>query len=186
MADGAGAGRIDVHHFFPPEYFAAMGGMMERPPVRGWTLDRTLEELDRNGVDTAMLSLSPPGIHHATEAENRALARTVNEHAAALLALFDHVPVSRVPLGTDFPFGSTAETIRGLEACGLGVDDVQRVCRGNAGRLIPRFAVRPARARPSIGDIVRPSASEAVRLQAEGDCQPATGRGSGSAKPVSV
>ena len=311
MANGAGAGRIDVHHhFFPPEYFANMGAMTKRPPVRDWTLDRTLEELDRNDVDTAMLSLSPPGIHHRTEAENRALARTVNEHAAALraerpakfghfasvpmpdvagtlaeieyamdtlgadgiqlmtsygdkwpgfpefdavfdelnrrkavvfihplepnccaglidwvppalveftadttrcvfsllfsgtlarcpdirfivchagasvpifagragvmglgrahaqrmpngidhelrrihydialaanrpalLALFDYVPVSQVLLGTDYPFGSTAETLSGLEAFGLGGDDVQRVCRGNAERLIPRLA----------------------------------------------
>ena len=31
------------------------------PAVRDWTLERTLEELDKNGVDTAMLSLSPPG-----------------------------------------------------------------------------------------------------------------------------
>ena len=312
MADGAGPGRIDVHHhFFPPEYFANMGGMTRMPPVRDWTLDRTLEELDRNDVDTAMLSLSPPGIHHRTEAENRALARTVNQHAAALraerpakfghfasvplpdvegtlaeieyamdslgadgiqlmtsygdkwpgfpefdavfdelnrrkavvfihplepgccaglidwvppalveftadttrcvfsllfsgtlarcpdirfiichagasvpifagraevmglarahaervpngidhelrrihydialaanrpalLALFGYVPVSQVLLGTDYPFGSTAETISGLDAFGLDADDMQQVYRGNAERLIPRLGV---------------------------------------------
>ena len=312
MADGAGPGRIDVHHhFFPPEYFANMGGMTRMPPVRDWTLDRTLEELDRNDADTAMLSLSPPGIHHRTEAENRALARTVNQHAAALraerpakfghfasvplpdvegtlaeieyamdslgadgiqlmtsygdkwpgfpefdavfdelnrrkavvfihplepgccaglidwvppalveftadttrcvfsllfsgtlarcpdirfiichagasvpifagraevmglarahaervpngidhelrrihydialaanrpalLALFGYVPVSQVLLGTDYPFGSTAETISGLDAFGLDADDMQKVYRGNAERLIPRLGV---------------------------------------------
>ena len=30
------------------------------PPVRQWTLERTLEESDTNGIDAAMLSLSPP------------------------------------------------------------------------------------------------------------------------------
>lgn len=87
MADSAGAGRIDVHHhFFAPEYRAKMGAMTQMPAVRDWTLERTLEELDRNGIDTAMLSLSPPGIHHGTEGANRDLARTINDHAAALRA----------------------------------------------------------------------------------------------------
>lgn len=310
MADNAGAGRIDVHHhFFAPEYRAVMGGMTQMPAVRDWTLARTLEEMDENGVDTAMLSLSPPGIHHGTESANRELARAINDHAAALraerptrfghfasvpmpdvdgaiaeiahamdtlgadgiqlmtsygdrwpghpdfdpvfdelnrrkavvfvhplepnccagligwvppalveftadttrcvfslllsgtlsrcpdirfvfchagasvpifagrarvmgmerahadklpngidhelkrlhydialaanrpalLALFDYVAVAQVLLGTDYPFGSTAETLAGLAAFGLDAGDVAAVCRGNAERLIPRL-----------------------------------------------
>ncbi len=89
MADRAGTGRIDVHHhFYAPEYRGVMESYAQMPAVRDWTLARTLEELDRNDVDTAMLSLSPPGIHRGTPAEARDLARAVNEHAAALRA--DH------------------------------------------------------------------------------------------------
>ena len=47
-------------------------------------MENTLEELDRNSVDTAMLSLSPPGVHVGTLDECRILARAVNEHAAKL------------------------------------------------------------------------------------------------------
>ncbi len=87
MADAAGPGKIDVHHhFYPPEYRSVMGKYGQLPEVKSWTLERTLEELDRNGVDTALLSLSPPGVHRGAAEEIRTLARTVNEHAAALRA----------------------------------------------------------------------------------------------------
>ncbi len=87
MADRAGLGRVDVHHhFYPPEYRERMEGYAHMPAVRDWTLERTIEELDRNDVDAAMLSLSPPGIHRGTVELARDLARTVNDHAAALRA----------------------------------------------------------------------------------------------------
>ena len=79
MAEGAGAGRIDVHHhFYPPEYRPVMGKYGELPPVKQWTLERTIEELDRNGVETAMLSLSPPGVHQGTAEITRSLSRAVS------------------------------------------------------------------------------------------------------------
>ena len=79
--------RIDVHHhFFAPDYLAAMGDNAKRPEIRDWTLARTLEEMDKHDVGTAMLSLSPPGIHRGGEAETRRLARAINEHAAKLRA----------------------------------------------------------------------------------------------------
>ena len=81
----AQASRIDVHHhFFAPEYLAVMGDMGKRPVVRDWTLARSLEEMDQNGVSTAVLSLSPPGFHHAEPEQRRRIARTINEHAAKL------------------------------------------------------------------------------------------------------
>jgi 6-methylsalicylate decarboxylase len=77
--------RIDVHHhFYLPEYLAVMGEMAKRPMVRDWSVARSLEEMDKNGVGTAALSLSPPGIHHLGTEETRRLARRVNEHAATL------------------------------------------------------------------------------------------------------
>ena len=57
----------------------------------------------------------------------------------ALAALFAYVSSSQVLLGTDYPFGDTAETIRGLEAFGLNVVDIDAIFRGNAERLIPRL-----------------------------------------------
>jgi hypothetical protein len=41
-----------------------MGDVAKRPVVRDWTVARSLEEMDDNGIGTAVLSLSPPGLHH--------------------------------------------------------------------------------------------------------------------------
>jgi hypothetical protein len=62
---------------------AVMGDVAKRPVVRDWTIARSLEEMDDNGIGTA-LSLSPPGLHHLGLGQVRRLARTVNEHAATL------------------------------------------------------------------------------------------------------
>ncbi len=123
MADRAGAGRIDVHHhFYPPEYRATMGTNARMPAVRDWTLQRTLEELDKNDVDTAMLSLSPPGVHHGTAREIRYLARTVNEHAAALRAerpaRFGHFATVPMP-DVDATLTEIAHALDTLEADGI-------------------------------------------------------------------
>ena len=61
-----------------------MGDVAKRPVVRDWTVARSLEEMDDNGIGTAVLSLSPPGLHHLGLEQVRRLARTVNEHAATL------------------------------------------------------------------------------------------------------
>lgn len=85
MADPHHGHRIDVHHhFYAPEYLAVMAEMGRRPVVRDWTVSRSLEEMDQNGVASSMLSLSPPGLHHVGTDEMRKLARAVNDHAAKL------------------------------------------------------------------------------------------------------
>ena len=79
--------RIDVHqHFFLPEYLAAMGPMANMPQVKGWSLAQAHEQMEKNGIATSLLSLSPPGIHIHGDADARKLARLVNDHAAKLRA----------------------------------------------------------------------------------------------------
>lgn len=52
---GVGKGRIDVHyHIFLPESLA----VSRNPAQQGWSVQRALEELDRNGVATAIASAS--------------------------------------------------------------------------------------------------------------------------------
>ena len=91
------------------------------------------------GLERAHAQRVPNGIDRELRRIHYDIALAANR--PALLALFDYVPVSQVLLGTDFPFGSTAETVRGLEAFGLGAEDVQEICRGNAERLIPRLGM---------------------------------------------
>jgi len=124
MTDRTGTGRIDVHHhFYAPEYRDVMESYARMPQVSDWTLQRTLEEMDRNNVDTAMLSLSPPGIHRGTEEKCRDLARTINEHAAALHAgrpdRFGHFATVPMP-DVD---ATLAEIAHALDT--LGADGIQ-------------------------------------------------------------
>ena len=77
--------RIDVHHhFYIPDYIAVMGELGARPAVREWSMERSLEEMDKNGVATSLLSLSPPGLHGVAPAETRRLARAVNDFATTM------------------------------------------------------------------------------------------------------
>lgn len=80
--------RVDVHHhFYPPEYLQAMEQVSGRekggvafPAVSQWTPQRTLQEMDKHGVTTAVLSLSPPGPRMLDRDGNRRLARLCGEY----------------------------------------------------------------------------------------------------------
>ena len=84
-------GRIDVHqHFLPPVYAEALnraglrtvdGGM----PVPAWSETAALEMMDRQGIGTAMISLSSPSAHFLPLAERPGLVREINDAGAALM-----------------------------------------------------------------------------------------------------
>lgn len=82
------AGRIDVHaHYLPPGYLeTAMGALKGvpdgMPRMPDWDPRTALAMMDRQGIATAMLSVSSPGVHFGNDAAARSLARSVNEFAA--------------------------------------------------------------------------------------------------------
>jgi 6-methylsalicylate decarboxylase len=91
----AAAGRrlIDVHsHIIPPFYLAenrdriagSRGGEISRAWLE-WAPQRSVAAMDEHGVETAMLSLSTPGIWFGNAEEARATARRVNEYGAELV-----------------------------------------------------------------------------------------------------
>jgi predicted TIM-barrel fold metal-dependent hydrolase len=105
------ARRVDVHHhFYPPQYLEAMRQMPGRgssgatfPGVAQWMPARTIEEMDKHRVQTAILSLSPPGPRMLDQAVNRKLARICGEYGAQLardnpgrFGLFAPVPMPDV------------------------------------------------------------------------------------------
>ena len=49
------------------------------------------------------------------------------------------VPVTQIVFGTDFPFGNSAGTARGLESCGFTADELRGIDRDNALRILPKF-----------------------------------------------
>jgi predicted TIM-barrel fold metal-dependent hydrolase len=87
------ARRIDVHHhLLPADYAAALqrlgitgGGGVPFPRGDPAT---SLEMMDRQGIATAITSISTPGVHFGDDAAARDLARRVNEISARLVS--DH------------------------------------------------------------------------------------------------
>ncbi|MEO7337056.1 MAG: amidohydrolase family protein [Caldimonas sp.] len=86
----AAAGRVDVHHHLsPPGWVAELRtrGQLD-PLIASWTPQRSLADMDRAGIASAVLSITTPGIFFANldVATGRRLARESNEYAARLVA----------------------------------------------------------------------------------------------------
>jgi predicted TIM-barrel fold metal-dependent hydrolase len=60
-------------------------------------------------------------------------------NAAAMAALTKVVPTTQIVFGTDFPFRTAADQMRGLQASGLGADDLRKIEFENARTLLPRL-----------------------------------------------
>jgi predicted TIM-barrel fold metal-dependent hydrolase len=117
--------RIDVHHHFLPPLFekvATERGLIN-PMVRGLSVSRSLAEMDRNGIATAMLSIPGPGASIGDPELARRIARDANEHAARVagdhkgrFGVFATLPLPDVE-------GSLVEAVHALDA--LAADGVQ-------------------------------------------------------------
>jgi predicted TIM-barrel fold metal-dependent hydrolase len=60
---------------------------------------------------------------------------------AAMSALSKVVPISQIVFGTDFPFRTAADHVKGLQDCGVfSSTDLQAIGRTNALRLLPRWS----------------------------------------------
>jgi len=79
-AGGTNPRRIDVHHHFQTAFAGENGGLS------WWTPDKSLEQMDKFGIATAMLSHpGDGGLFDGTE-KGRALARKINEYGAKLVS----------------------------------------------------------------------------------------------------
>jgi predicted TIM-barrel fold metal-dependent hydrolase len=83
------AHRIDVHHHHtPPPYVAALTAKNIPGPVRDWTPEKSLADMDKAGVATALTSITTPALRFLDEAGARTLARECNEYTATLVTDF--------------------------------------------------------------------------------------------------
>lgn len=78
---------IDVHHhILPPDYVTALGTRIGAQGLTGsvpdWNPSMSIEAMDRNGIATAITSMSSPGIWFGDAEETRDLARYSNDYAA--------------------------------------------------------------------------------------------------------
>ncbi len=76
--------RIDVHHHIVSPGFVAELRSMLQPPTLNWTPERSLEDMDRAGVATAITSVTTPGVWIGDHEQGRRLARDSNDYAARL------------------------------------------------------------------------------------------------------
>lgn len=66
----------------------------------------------------------------------------------AMSALSKLVPISQILFGTDFPYRTAADQLKGLQECGaFSAADLQKIESENALAILPRFAVRNANLR---------------------------------------
>lgn len=84
---GRSAGRIDVHHHgSPPAWLNAVRGQID-PLATNWSVQKSLEDMDRAGVATSMLSITTPGVvlRNMDGPTSRRLARESNEWQARMV-----------------------------------------------------------------------------------------------------
>jgi len=82
----AGPHRIDVHHHIspPPWVTALKAAKLDSPPVNSWTPQRSIDDLDKGGVATAITSPTLPAVGFLNAADAASVARASNEYARKL------------------------------------------------------------------------------------------------------
>jgi len=80
--------RIDTHHHvFPPPYVAALiAAKQDAQVASAWSVARTLDDMERAGVEISILSVTQPAVTFAPSEVARRVARESNEWVAKLVA----------------------------------------------------------------------------------------------------
>ena len=80
--------RIDVHHHVSPPAFIAKIVELKtgQTPLIDWVPQQSIEDMDKGGVEVAVLSVSEPGVWYGDNAAARHLARSCNEYTARVVA----------------------------------------------------------------------------------------------------
>ena len=83
------APRVDFHHHFvPPRHLEAILAQRESGRTPPWSPEMSIEEMDKNGIAAAIVSLVQPGIWLGGMENSRRLARECNDYGAKMVA--DH------------------------------------------------------------------------------------------------
>jgi len=118
--------RIDVHHHFaPPAWVTAVKGRpLLQPANTTWTPAKSIEDMDRGGVATAIVSVTNPGLWFGDQPMTRRLARACNDYGAMLVrdyptrfGLFAAMPLPDV----DGTLSEIAYAYDTLKADGIGL-----------------------------------------------------------------
>ena len=114
---------VDVHHHIVPPAFVAY--MPDLPDwVRAWRPEKSIEDMDRNGVSAGIASLNSPGLTTAKPEVARAVSRGCNEYAAKLVQDYPGrfgMLAAIAPLDTDGALNEIAYALDVLRADGIGL-----------------------------------------------------------------
>lgn len=105
--------RIDTHHhMFSPAYVAELAKVNQAPPiVKNWSVAKTLDDMDKAGVATSILSVTTPQVSFTDAASARRIARESNEWTAQLA----HDNPGRFGSFAMLPMQDTDSALRELE-----------------------------------------------------------------------
>src|SRR3984957_4246813 len=105
--------RIDVHHHFSaPGFIAAISARKtNQSPLEQWTPAKSIEDMDKSGVATSMISTSEPSVWFGDNEAARKLARECNDYGARLMA--DHP--GRFGLFSTLPLPDVDGSLREIE-----------------------------------------------------------------------
>jgi 6-methylsalicylate decarboxylase len=86
QAPARAAGRIDVHHHVsPPKWVAELASKnLATADITGWSVAKTLDDMDKAGVATSIVSVTTPGVSFTDPDAARRVARASNEWVAEL------------------------------------------------------------------------------------------------------
>lgn len=81
---------IDVHHHIsPPSWLDALKlAKLDNPPIANWSVQKSIEDMDRGGVAVAMISPTAPQVGFLPKGESARIARESNDYAKKLMS--DH------------------------------------------------------------------------------------------------
>ncbi len=77
--------RIDTHHHFTVPSLRDELARARQQAMLDWSVQKSLEDMDKGGVATAILSVGEPGLWFGDDAAARRIARESNEYGARLM-----------------------------------------------------------------------------------------------------